>query len=59
MTFELIMALLGLLEKAPEIAESVDRILSALKQKTELTDEQWAAVKARRQALMQSDAWQP
>jgi hypothetical protein len=58
-TFEIVMALLSLLERAPEIAESVDRIIAALKQKTELTDEQWAEVKLRRQQSQQQDHWKP
>jgi hypothetical protein len=58
-TVEIVIALLGLLERAPEIGESVERIFAAMRQKGELTEAQWLEAKARRQAEQQQDHWKP
>lgn len=55
---EIVIALLGLLEKAPEVGDAVAKIVEAFKRTGELTEQQWAELKLRRQSEQQQDHWQ-
>jgi Sec-independent protein translocase protein TatA len=57
MAFETLITLLGLLERAPEIADSFGRIVETFRRRKELTDEQFQALRDRMEASFGADHW--